>query len=275
MNRRPDVAPRPNLVRGDVFAAIPRVVHQTWKTSDVPEAWAAYRSSWLERHSSWRHRLWTDADNRRLIAEHHPWFLATYDSFPRHIQRVDAAKYFIVYTHGGVYADLDCECLRPVDALTQRGGAVVGKTRDGVIEGAFFASPPGHPLWELVFSEMQSPAFLARACRGIGYGAAYVLFSTGPRMLKRAVRKYAAQCAGRDGAPGLTIWGPQHLSSRSWLKRHEPFDRSDTFLRHHYSDSWLSPTENAIHSYITARSFKLAAAGMLLAAIVVLASAVW
>ena len=45
-----------------------------------------------------------------------PWhrrFLATYDAYPSYIQRCDAARYFIIYTHGGLYADLDYECTKP------------------------------------------------------------------------------------------------------------------------------------------------------------------
>ena len=30
-------------------------------------------------------------------------FLATYDAYPSYIQRCDAARYFIIYTHGGLY----------------------------------------------------------------------------------------------------------------------------------------------------------------------------
>ena len=36
-----------------------------------------------------------------------------YDGYPSYIQRCDAARYFIVYHHGGVYVDLDIECFRP------------------------------------------------------------------------------------------------------------------------------------------------------------------
>ncbi len=254
----PESAPRPLDRRGEVFAPIPRVLHQTWKSHDLPEAWQGCRDSWRRHHPGWRFRLWTDDDNRRLIADHHPAFLATYDAFPRPIQRVDAAKYFILYTHGGVYADLDCECLKPVEALIEGGGAVVGRTRDRVIEGAFFASPPGHPLWRQTFREMRQPPLLPRLCRAVGYRAAYVLFSTGPRMLKRAVRKYLARCR-EAGAPGLTIWGPQHVADRSWLERYEPYRGPQAFLCHHYSDSWLTPGEAAVHRYFNVKTLRIAA----------------
>ena len=37
-------------------------------------------------------------------------FLPVYESYPYNIQRVDAARYFILYHFGGVYLDLDIGC---------------------------------------------------------------------------------------------------------------------------------------------------------------------
>jgi mannosyltransferase OCH1-like enzyme len=88
------------ITRGETFDPIPRVIHQTWKTEDVPAAWKDFQQSWRDAHPGWAYKLWTDADNRRLIAERYVWFLSTYDAFPREIQRVDAAKYFILHSEG-------------------------------------------------------------------------------------------------------------------------------------------------------------------------------
>jgi hypothetical protein len=30
----------------------------------------------------WEFKIYTDADNRALIADHYPWFLKTYDGYP-------------------------------------------------------------------------------------------------------------------------------------------------------------------------------------------------
>ena len=249
---------------GGVFTPIPRVLHQTWKTRDVPQEWRAYRQSWLEQHPLWEHRLWTDDDNRRLISERHSWFLPTYDAFARDIQRVDAAKYFILYTCGGVYADLDCECVKPVDPLVERGGALVGRTPDGVIDAAFLASPAGHPFWKETFRQMQSPPWIARVLHGVpGFDASHVLFSTGPQMLKRAVRCYVDRSASTQAA-AITVCDPATFSSRSWLRRHEPFGDVDTFVRHHYSDSWLWPSESAVVRWFTMRNLHRALALLIL-----------
>ena len=91
---------------------VPRVLHQLWKENtldNAPEHWQDAHKSWrqvLEPHG-FTFRLWSDAEGRRLIADKYPWFLPTYDGYPHAIQRVDALRLFVLYEHGGMYADLD------------------------------------------------------------------------------------------------------------------------------------------------------------------------
>lgn len=230
------------------YAAIPHRIHQTWKTNSVPERWRDYHVSWRRHNPSWELVLWTDADNRRLVEQHYPWFLATYDSFDRDIQRVDAAKYLILSKYGGVYADLDCECLKPIDELIEPGGAVFARTADGVIECAFFASSPGHPIWQQVLYQLQHPSLMARLLHNLpatlgrcGFDAAHVLFHTGPQMMRRVVRRYL-RVATAD-APALTVYPAQLLSNRSWWDRFTDQGPATGFVEHHYSNSWLEPDE--------------------------------
>lgn len=252
---------RTRLARGERFDAIPRIVHQTWKTSEIPPDWKAWHESWPHHHPDWQHVLWTDEDNRRLIAERHAWFLPCYDAFPRDIQRVDAAKYFILYTFGGVYADLDTECRQPVDRATALGGALLSRSRDGVIDCSFLASSPRHPLWEQSFREMQSPPWIARALRGVpGIDASHVLFSTGPHMMRRAVRRYLSLVADQHDGDGITICAPEYFSSRSWWNRREPFREPEALVHHHYGDSWLQPLEAAVVRHCTLRKLTIGAA---------------
>jgi mannosyltransferase OCH1-like enzyme len=257
---------------GAQFDPIPRIIHQTWKTDRIPSGWQRYRDSWLRAHPDWEYRLWTDADNRALIAEQYGWFLPVYDAFPRDIQRVDAAKYFILYTHGGVYADLDCECLKPIGPVLSSGGAIVSRTRDGVIDGALLAAPPRHEFWELVFDCMQHPTPFARALYTVrAFEASHVLFTTGPRMMKRAVSAYTGRAAVSH-VSGLTVCDAMLFSSQSWLDRYEAFDEPGAFVRHHYADSWLRPGEQRVHRWLTNRVVRPVAVLTLLSGVVLVAT---
>ena len=41
-------------------AAIPRVIHQTWKTLDVPSRFLRWQRTWWDRNPGYEYRLWTD-----------------------------------------------------------------------------------------------------------------------------------------------------------------------------------------------------------------------
>src|SRR5207244_4182175 len=76
-----------------------------------------YAESWRRLHPAWNYEFWDAARCRALIADDYPSYLALYDRYRHRIQRVDAVRYFLLYRHGGVYLDMDIECLRPIDDL--------------------------------------------------------------------------------------------------------------------------------------------------------------
>ncbi len=91
---------------------IPLVLHQTWKSMEVPEVHRPYVESWTRCISGtgWIHVLWTDNEAHNLVAEAFPDFLPTYEGFAHEIQRVDTFRYALLAKYGGVYADMDNEC---------------------------------------------------------------------------------------------------------------------------------------------------------------------
>ena len=61
--------------------------------------------------------LFTDEENREIVAHFFPDFLETYDRFKQNIQRVDAVRYIYMYVWGGIYLDLDYLALRSFDEI--------------------------------------------------------------------------------------------------------------------------------------------------------------
>ncbi len=89
---------------------IPKIIHQTWKTKDVPKITIPWIESWKRLNPDWEYRFWTDDDNLKLCHEEFPELLDIYTSYQFDIQRADVARYMILYQHGGLYADIDTEC---------------------------------------------------------------------------------------------------------------------------------------------------------------------
>ncbi|MCP5151013.1 MAG: glycosyltransferase [Chromatiales bacterium] len=216
--------------------AIPRLIHQTWRHPDIPLAWQGFVASWRRHHPQWTWRLWTDADNRAFVAAHDPWFLGIYDAYPEPIMRADAVRYFLMARLGGLYVDMDFECLRPLDPLLAERRAVVGlepaahaarlqaraRGLDHVVGNALLASEPGHPLWEHVIRE------LVASHREPG-----VLDATGPFMLTRALARFA----GRDAVTVLPASAVYPLAADDAAATRVD---DDAYAVHHWSGSWVT-----------------------------------
>jgi len=129
---------------------IPKIIHQIWLGSPVPEKFDNYRKSWKTMHPDWEYKLWTDADIEALHLENK----ACYNAAINYAERSDIARYEIIYRFGGVYADIDMECVKPIDILHHTYDFYVGfeplaeapfLKRLVIIPNGFFGARPGHP----------------------------------------------------------------------------------------------------------------------------------
>ena len=138
-----------------------KIIHQTWKTENIPKEYADFAESVKNNNPEYEYQLWTDEDNRNLIKDTYPWFLDTYDSYKHGIERADAIRYFILYTYGGVYIDLDMECLKPIDSLLQEGEIFLSleagpSIKNQVVSNAFMASNQGNLFFYHIMTHLES-----------------------------------------------------------------------------------------------------------------------
>eukprot|EP00937_MAST-01D_sp_MAST-1D-sp2_P003736 g3736.t1 len=135
--------------------AIPKIIHQTYKTADLPHEWKATPMHWQKQHPGWKYMLWTDETNRKLVQEHYPEHLVVYDAYPHGIQRADAARYFILHHYGGVYADLDIRPLKHIGPMLGDAQVLLPQTPNIGLTNAFMASTKGHPFFAHVISKLK------------------------------------------------------------------------------------------------------------------------
>jgi len=171
---------------------IPKIIHQIWheigNAGAIPPQWMALAQTWKRHHPDWDYRLWTDADSRRFMTTHYPELLRAYDSCIYPIQRVDMLRYCLLHHFGGVYVDMDVECLRPIDGLIDGRAMVISLEPpihaawlgvDSLISNAFVAARPGHGLLEDILANLAASPRTAKALRF----PRDVFASTGPLML--------------------------------------------------------------------------------------------
>ncbi|PRP78014.1 mannosyl phosphorylinositol ceramide synthase SUR1 [Planoprotostelium fungivorum] len=163
---------------------LPKLIHQTWKDKDVPEQWL-YDYEWTRyKMQDYEFHFWTDEDLRDLVSTEFPWFLKTYDSYPYNIQRVDAGRYFVLYSRGGIYMDLDIGCRRENLDPVLKFPIVIPRTKPIGFSNDFLVSSKGHPFFKKIIDSLQT--------YNHWYGTQFltVLFSTGPVFLSLVYGSY-------------------------------------------------------------------------------------
>ncbi|CCF55556.1 hypothetical protein KAFR_0A01170 [Kazachstania africana CBS 2517] len=133
---------------------IPKIIHQTYKTNDIPEHWKEGQRKCIELHSDYEYILWTDEMALNFIEREYPWFLDTFKNYQYPIQRADAIRYFVLLTYGGVYIDLDDGCERKLDPLL-KFPAFLRKTSPTGVSNDVMGSIPNHPFFEKVIHSLK------------------------------------------------------------------------------------------------------------------------
>jgi len=163
---------------------VPLIIHQTWKTADVPKEWEHARSECHRLHPGYEFKLWTDASARELVAEDYPDYLDMYDRYEFGIQRADAMRVFFLHKFGGIYIDLDIECLRSLDFLRHYPW-VMPQTKPVGFSNDFMVAAPKHPFVDQMMRALPSWD------RSFGSKYPTVMFSTGPMFVSYQAAHYA------------------------------------------------------------------------------------
>ncbi len=208
---------------------IPKILHQIWmgSGSKIPANLLELRKTFLDNHPGWQHKLWTDDDLKKFDFVNKELFFAakTYG------ERSDIWRYEILYKFGGVYADMDFICYKPLDDFNKAFDFYVGiHPVDGAFIGlnnAFIACVPGHPILKYAidyFPTMKAQEKIIRS------EISPHIYASGPVLITRAF--YMAYGTGnyRNIALPTTYFYPMGLSER----RQSPsiFERPESYVMH-------------------------------------------
>ncbi len=144
---------------------IPKIIHQTYISIDKlkldkPE-WDTLSQECKEINSEFQYMFWNDDDIDKFVSDNFNWFLPTFNSFQYKIQKIDAVRYMILYTYGGLYLDMDIKCLKSFSPLfeTFTKPIYLPETSNVMfnknISNMIMASVPNHIFWINVLKEIQ------------------------------------------------------------------------------------------------------------------------
>jgi inositol phosphorylceramide mannosyltransferase catalytic subunit len=176
---------------------IPRVFHFVWVDGSpkIPRRFLEFTRGWKRQHPGWEAEWWyrpleamRNQDLWDRAGELCPGFEGQL--------RSDALRLEVLLEHGGVYLDVDFECLRNIEALVDKlhwfaAWEIEGRVANNAILGAV----PGHPFTEWLVQGLARSVLERPGLRPSQ--------SSGPHFLTRELRTWAAAC---DETPAA--WAP-------------------------------------------------------------------
>lgn len=199
------------------------IIHQSWKVKTLPLRFAMWSRTWKEKFPNFQYKLWTDEDNHNFVRIYFPWFWKRYSDLMHAVQKADAVRYLYLFAQGGIYADLDAECLKNFEHLLKNYSVIFGAMagtwyathhpsylKDGYVQNSFMYSVPGHPFWlEVIETIMKRPPSNSPES------------TTGPFMLQEVISRWRRRFPQRWQRE-IRIYPPMYFNPFSWITRKYP-----------------------------------------------------
>ena len=199
---------------------IPKIIHQTAPKdkSKWHHTWERCQKTWKKKFPDFKYIMWTDEDLDNLVKKEFSFYYKIYKNYNRNIKRIDIARYMILFKYGGIYADMDFECLNNFyDNLNHNKVNLVESPYEynEKFQNSLMASKPGNPYWLFVLYFGKKNKDLKN-----------ILSSTGPRLLDEVYFYY-----------------PKLINSLPYSKynphKGELYKNQNIFTRHLLSNSCL------------------------------------
>jgi mannosyltransferase OCH1-like enzyme len=198
---------------------IPKIIHQIWiqGQASLPEIYRTASKTWQENNRDWNYTLWDGPALREFMATEAPEWLPLYDAQGEMEAKADVARYALLLVRGGLYADMDTECLRPAARLLERSQASLFlqvydnpwtpvRSRPVPYEriaNSVIASAPAHPIWRQVRAEIErNPWSWSVPAR------------TGPLMFWPVAKSYAEQ-----HVQDVCLWDHRRIFTGAYFPR--------------------------------------------------------
>jgi mannosyltransferase OCH1-like enzyme len=186
---------------------IPRVFHQIWLGPDpLPPEFSRYRETWKEHHPGWEHRLWTEESLPRELRRPE-----ARDRLRHPAERSDILRLELLWRHGGVYLDVDLECLRPIEPLLGGLDFFCAYLKADQVNNAILGAVAGHPILDRALDEVRP-----REYYGFDKAAA------GPVFVNELLAAY----------PDVALFEPELFYPNT------PQQRETAYAVHHQARSW-------------------------------------
>lgn len=187
----------------------PKIIHQIWFQGEdnLPVQYKKYSDTWKNKHKDYEHMIWDSESIETLIDTHYSKYKDAYLALPKMIQKIDYAKYFIIHRFGGIYTDMDTECLKSIDPLLRSSTTdllipdmgldffeklTTGCMSKKLYNNSFIVSTRLNPVWKGVHLSIKHMSIKQKWNES---NFNYIFRTTGPKMLSDVLNRYNSSYA--------------------------------------------------------------------------------
>jgi len=219
---------------------IPKIIHQIWlspdEQQDIPDQFKQFRATWLHYHPDWEYKLWTNKDIEALNLENKQ----LYDAAINYAERSDIARYEILYRFGGLYIDVDFECLKPFDSFHYLYDFYTGLELPAlapflrhliILPNGLIGCKPKHPIMHACIDALKEPSL-----------STDIIVKTGPLKFMSVFMAHANNHDTKDIALPAQYFYP--IDKKITIKEEiNACITPHTYAVHHWAGSWMLKQE--------------------------------
>ena len=180
-------------------------------------------NSWKKFHPDWEVKLYDDDDLNDFFNTYYKKYVKKINAFNKIIFKIDIFKLLVLHKYGGIYVDMDVECLKNFDALLNNAKKSIifgygpyehnnGIYKDiKLVECAIMIGKKNHPFFLELVDNIKFPK--------IQKNQGNPVHETGPQFLTKMIRKSKYKKDIQITEPILFYPINNQMSSRVPLKK--------------------------------------------------------
>lgn len=214
---------------------IPLIIHQIW-FQGINNIIQPYKNCFINtikflKKTNWDHYFWDQLRIEKLIKEEYPEYWNTYNKCEILVQKLDVARYIILYHYGGCYMDMDMDILKDFSyLLDEEDELVFSLTKQfGYNNGILFSSV-NNIFWLDFLKDIDGKINLLKFDNMLN-----IQFSTGPINFTIFINK---------NKKNYKIKSLPFKYLEPCDTKYDTFITDDAYVINHYGNSWISPFYN-------------------------------
>ena len=212
---------------------IPNLLHQIWyQGSDkIIEPYKSCYDKTLIflKNTKWKHVFWDKNKIDKFIKKYYNQYWDLYDGYDILVQKLDIARYLILYHYGGCYMDMDMEMIKDFRELIDGNDTlIVSKMSVGIINNGILFSSKNNIFWLDFLNKINENKNKFNFNKML-----HVNFTTGPLHFNNFINTSDYK---------IKILPHHYLEAQT--SKYDSKNKTDAYTINHFGNSWIDPIYN-------------------------------